>query len=231
MREAIILAGGLGTRLRTAIPELPKCLAPVNGKPFLQYVIAWLQGQGIERFIFSLGYKKILVENFLLDTLEFSTYDIVSEKVALGTGGAIRLSCTAARDKNVIVVNGDTLFKSNLQRLSLFHEEKNADCTLTLKPMENFDRYGVVRLSDSGVVKQFEEKRNHQHGLINGGMYALNVKQYLRVDLPERCSFEKEYLEIFAPEGKIFGIKDEGYFIDIGIPEDYERAQFELNSL
>ncbi|MDB5230663.1 MAG: nucleotidyltransferase [Chitinophagaceae bacterium] len=230
MREVIILAGGLGTRLRTTIPDLPKCLAPVNGKPFLHYVISYLQSQGIEHFIFSLGYKKILIQNFLLDTLNLSSFDIISEDEPLGTGGAIKLSCAAAKEENIIVMNGDTLYKSDLQKLYAFHKEMNAECTLTLKPMKNFDRYGVVTLGQNGLVENFEEKKFYEEGLINGGVYALNVQQYLNKEFPMKFSFEKDYLETYYSEQKIFGIKDEGYFIDIGIPEDYERAQTEFKT-
>ena len=153
--EAIILAGGLGTRLRDAVPDLPKCMAPVAGRPFLFYVINYLRSQGIEKFIFSLGYKHEIIEEWLADQFATLDYQCVIEDEPLGTGGAILLACKKATEKNVLVANGDTLFKINAEQLVSLHLEKDADCTLSLKPMKDFDRYGVVELNETDAVKQF----------------------------------------------------------------------------
>lgn len=230
IKEAIILAGGLGTRLRSAIPDLPKCMAPVNGNPFLHYVIAYFKKQGIEKFIFSLGYKHELIEEFLKKELSIINYQLSIEKDPLGTGGAIKLACTKATGKTVVVINGDTFFKINLSELSLFYEKNNADCTLCLKPMKNFDRYGAVELNEDNSIKSFSEKKFYTSGLINGGAYALNAKRILSEDLPDIFSFEKDYLEKFHTAKKFMGFVQDEYFIDIGIPEDYERAQEEMNN-
>jgi D-glycero-alpha-D-manno-heptose 1-phosphate guanylyltransferase len=233
--EAIILAGGLGTRLRASVPDLPKCMAPVNGKPFIIYVIEHLEQQGIEKFIFSLGYQS----EKLIDCLDkyFATrksqipnlkflYSL--EEEPLGTGGAIQWACKKARSENVIVTNGDTLFKVKLDKLFDLHQQKNAETTLALKPMHHFERYGVVELNEHAAISSFKEKQFYEQGLINGGLYALNVSALLQKNLPEKSSFEKDYLEKYFAEGKIFGSKQDEYFIDIGIPEDYNRAQIEL---
>ena len=110
----------------------------------------------------------------------------------------------------------------------------NADCTLSLKPMHNFDRYGVVELNKDNSIRSFKEKQWYESGLINGGVYALNAEQFLKENLPEKFSFEKEYLEktLSLPKSdkrRMYGVVQDKYFIDIGIPEDYERAQTELN--
>jgi D-glycero-alpha-D-manno-heptose 1-phosphate guanylyltransferase len=230
IKEAIILAGGLGTRLRSAIPDLPKCMAPVAGKPFLHWVVVYFQKQGIEKFIFSLGYKHEIIEEYLKKELSIINYQLSIEKEPLGTGGAIQLACEKATEKNVAVINGDTFFKIDLQKLSAFHQEKNADCTLCLKPIRNFDRYGAVELNENNSIKNFSEKKFYENGLINGGVYALNVKNFLDKYLPEKFSFEKDYLEKFYTTGKLFGLIQDEYFIDIGIPEDYERAQKEMKN-
>jgi D-glycero-alpha-D-manno-heptose 1-phosphate guanylyltransferase len=227
--EAIILAGGLGTRLRDTVPDLPKCMAPVAGRPFLFYVINYLRSQGIEKFIFSLGYKHEIIEEWLADQFATLDYQCVVEKEPLGTGGAILLACKKATGKNVLIANGDTLFKINTEQLISFHFEKDADCTLSLKPMKDFDRYGVVELDKDGPVKNFKEKQFYTSGLINGGVYVLNVERFLAEKFSEKFSFEKDYLEKFYTQQKFYGIIDDGYFIDIGIPEDYNRAQKELN--
>jgi D-glycero-alpha-D-manno-heptose 1-phosphate guanylyltransferase len=230
IKECIILAGGLGTRLRSAVPDLPKCMAPVNGKPFIAYVIECLQSQGIENFIFSLGYKHEYFIDFLSSLPSIFSYQLSIEEEPLGTGGAVKLSCSKASGKNVLVTNGDTLFKININTLSSFHAQHNADCTLSLKPMKNFDRYGVVELNEDASIKSFKEKSFYEQGLINGGVYALNVQSFLNESLPEKFSFEKDYLEKYYAERKMYGVIQENYFIDIGIPEDYQRAAKELGA-
>lgn len=228
LKQAIILAGGLGTRLRDTVADLPKCLAPVNDRPFLFYIINYLRSQGIEKFIFSLGYKHELIEEYL--NTQFPTLDYLCsvEKEPLGTGGAILASCYKATEKNVVVVNGDTLFKASIPLATSFHIKKKSDCTVLLKPMKNFDRYGVVELNEDNSINSFREKMFYPHGLINGGIYILNVQKFMSEECPEKFSFEKDYLEKFFATRRIFGITQDEYFIDIGIPEDYFRAQQEL---
>ena len=233
IKEAIILAGGLGTRLRSVIPDKPKCMAPVAGKPFLHYLILFLQQQGIEDFIFSVGYMHEMIENYLKNNYQRLSYKISLEEEPLGTGGAIKLSSKKVTEKNAIVCNGDTLYKIDCNSLNKSHLEKGAACTLSLKPMNNFDRYGAIELNPDNSIKSFKEKKFYQSGLINGGVYALNVEEFLKEDLPEKFSFEKDYLEKkvdnqMATKSKLFGMIQDEYFIDIGIPEDYERAQIEL---
>lgn len=228
IKEAIILAGGLGTRLREAVPELPKCMAPVSGKPFIDYVIGHLREEGIEHFIFSLGYKHEIIEEFLLHHHHRLSYEVSVETEPLGTGGAIRLGCRMASGDDMIVTNGDTLYKVDLEKMSAFHRENNASCTLALKPMVEFDRYGVVEIDKNNRITSFLEKRHFASGLINGGVYALNRKEFLTLDFPEKFSFEKDYLEAYHSTKNIMGIIQDEYFIDIGIPEDYARAAREL---
>ena len=228
MTEAIILAGGLGTRLRSAVPDLPKCMAPVNGNPFIAYVIEHLQKQGIKKFILSLGYKSEVIINFINHQYSSDNFQFALEEEPLGTGGAIQLACLKASTENVIATNGDTLFKVNVDKLFRLHQKENAACSLSLKPMQNFERYGVVELNEHAVIASFKEKQFYTQGLINGGLYALNVNTLLQKNLPEKFSFEKDYLEKYFTEGKMFGSVQDEYFIDIGIPEDYNRAQFEL---
>jgi D-glycero-alpha-D-manno-heptose 1-phosphate guanylyltransferase len=226
--EAIVLAGGLGTRLREAVPELPKCMAPVAGRPFLFFVINYLRSQGIEKFIFSLGYKHEAIERYLEEQFPTLQYTCKIEPEPLGTGGAIRFAAKAATSNTLIVANGDTLFRANLQELLAFHKKTGVDCTLALKPMEHFDRYGVVELDKNGRICQFKEKQFYTTGLINGGIYVLQANAVLEEDFPAKFSFEKDYLEKKYVHGQIAGLVQKGYFIDIGIPEDFNRAQQEL---
>lgn len=226
IKEAIILAGGLGTRLRAAVPDLPKCMAPVAGHPFLTYVIRFLLSQGIEKFIFSLGYRHEIIKEFLNTQYPTLNIQYSTEDEPLGTGGAIKLACDKATETTVLVVNGDTLFKAKADQLFNFHQQHTAECTLALKPMNDFDRYGIVELDKDGSVKSFKEKQFYQTGSINGGVYLLNVAAFLSKQWPLKFSFEKDYLE--KNTGGLFGNTQDEYFIDIGIPGDYNRAQKEL---
>ena len=234
-QEVIILAGGLGTRLRSVVSDIPKCMAPVAGKPFLHFVIEYLLKQGVDKFIFSLGYKSEMIIDYVNDqylpagrqgpTLnkQFSI-----EEEPLGTGGAIKLACRLATEKNVLILNGDTLFKVDTNKLSAFHNMCSADCTLSLKPMQHFDRYGVVEMNNDSSIASFKEKKKYESGLINGGVYILNIAGFLQEDLPQKFSFEKDYLEQYFDKRKMYGLVQDEYFIDIGIPEDYKKAQTEL---
>jgi len=227
VREAIILAGGFGTRLKEALPNLPKSLAPVAGRPFLFYIINYLRSQSVTRFIFSLGYLHEQIEDFLAK--EFSTldYEIVIEQEPMGTGGGIRLAAEKCVSKNVIVTNGDTLFKADIVEMIRLHETEEGLCSLALKPMKDFDRYGVVELKGHRVIS-FREKKYYTQGLINGGLYILNIPLFKELTSLTTFSFEKDFLEKNSEQAKIIGVVQDEYFIDIGIPADYQRAQEEF---
>ena len=229
--EAIILAGGLGTRLRAAVSDLPKSMAPVAGKPFIDHIINYYSQQGIKHFVFSLGYKSEIIVEHLKTNFKNLSYSLVVEKKALGTGGAILLACQKSQTENPLILNGDTFFQVNLQSLSEFHDKTRADCTLVLKPMKNSNRYGTVELGAGAEILSFKEKAFFREALINGGIYVLNKNRFLTEGLPDKHSFEKDYLEQFIGKRKIFGQIQDRYFIDIGIPEDFERAQTELADL
>ena len=175
-----------------------------------------------------------MIEDFLKENYQELNYTISLEEEPLGTGGAIQLACTKTSQKNVLICNGDTLYKIDCHTLSKFHEEKNAACTLSLKPMTHFDRYGVVELNEDHSIKSFKEKQFYESGLINGGVYALNVNKFVKEYLPAKFSFEKDYLEKNVgsknQKASLFGQVQDEYFIDIGIPQDYERAQKEFGS-
>ena len=220
--EAIVLAGGLGTRLRSVVSELPKCMAPVDGKPFLQYVLEWLSRFDITHVVLSIGYLKESIIDFV-DSRKWPfdiTYAV--EKEPLGTGGGIRLALQKCRGDQVFVLNGDTFFNIDMNALSFF-----APVTLALKPMRDFDRYGAVDW-DGDLVTGFREKAACTEGLINGGIYAIDRSQLDMSLYPKKFSFEKDVLEPLAGLYLVAGQVIDGYFIDIGVPEDYARSQREL---
>lgn len=225
------MAGGLGTRLQGVIGEYPKCMADVNGRPFLSYVFDYLAQQNCVQVILSLGYKHEIVTEWV-DRQELPfVVDYVIEKEPRGTGGGILLAMQQASADNVVVVNGDTLFMANLQQMMDYHLAHHSCATLALKKMHQFDRYGVVNTDEEGVITSFEEKSYREEGMINGGVYILNQKGLLSKHLPVKCSMEKDYLEKYTPAKKFYGFESDGYFIDIGVPADYERAQYDLKTV
>jgi D-glycero-alpha-D-manno-heptose 1-phosphate guanylyltransferase len=226
--EAIVLAGGLGTRLRSVVPDLPKCMAPINGIPFLSYLMDHLTEQGVSNFIFALGYKSNQFLDFLYTKLPHNNFSFVIEDEPLGTGGALKLALDKSKEENIIALNGDSLYKVNLKELMEFHKANMSNCTLALKPMQSFERYGSVEINELSNIVSFKEKKFMQYGLINGGVYAIHVASFLSLPLPTKFSLEKGYLEKYSKDLKFFGNVQESYFIDIGVPEDYSKAQIEL---
>ena len=219
--EAVVLAGGLGTRLRSVVHDIPKCMAPVAGEPFLGYVLDWLSRYGITRVVLSVGYLKESIMEWISGQDYPFEIDYAVEETPLGTGGGIKLALSKCRERKVIVVNGDTFFPVDLDAIPF-----DAPVTVALKPMKDFDRYGAVELSANGLVTAFHEKAKVQQGLISGGVYALNGLDLS--SLPEKFSFEKDVLEPLSAKSQVGGWVSDSYFIDIGIPDDYARAQTEL---
>lgn len=228
-KEAIILAGGFGTRLKETVPDLPKCLAPVKSNPVLYYIINYLIENGVDRIIFSLRYKSNLVIEFVKNNFGFIDYDFVVEKETLGTGGALALSLKSAKNDDVVVLNGDSIFKINLNNLYNFHNKANSNFSIALKSISNPVRYGTVELNNEGKIICFNEKdKTLRNGLINGGVYIVNKEFYLKSINKESFSLETDFLANDTNNKNIFGKIFNEYFIDIGIPEDYKRANVEL---
>lgn len=228
VKECIILAGGKGTRLSAGLPGIPKCLAPLAGKPFLYWLMQYLSAQKIKRFIFALGHMHEQIEKYLSE--EYADRDIIFsvEAKPLGTGGAIRSALKQCTGAQVWVINGDTIFETDHERMLYYHIQNGAACTLALKPMKNYDRYGSVETDLSGTIIAFTEKKYTEQGLVNGGVYLVDRMGFEQTKLPEIFSFEKDYVEKYCGAQKMIGVPDDGYFIDIGIPEDLEKANKEF---
>ncbi|MDN5337920.1 MAG: D-glycero-alpha-D-manno-heptose 1-phosphate guanylyltransferase [Thermotogaceae bacterium] len=225
IKEAIVLAGGLGTRLRSVAKDLPKLMVDVNGKPFLEYVLSYLEKEGIERVILSVGYKWETIFEYFGN--KFKNLELVYsvETVPLGTGGAIKLALEKTQGDEIFVLNGDVYFGINLAELYSYHKEKKSNLTLALKEMRNFDRYGVTEIDANGRIIKFSEKMYRTYGLINGGRYVIDKKFFMSFNLPDKFSIEKDFFEVYYNDYKFYGKKFDNYFIDIGIPEDYEKAK------
>ena len=226
--EAIILAGGLGTRLRDTVPDLPKPMAPINGKPFLEYQLEWLSKYDIKKIVLSTGFMADKISSYFGNEYNGIPLEYSIETTPLGTGGAIAYSLQKTSGKNVLVVNGDTWFPINIKDFLSFHKKLKSDISLALKRMTNFSRYGTVDM-DKETILHFNEKKKCEEGLINGGIYLLNKRVFDNID-KSTFSFEKEILEKRSESGYIKGMIFDSPFIDIGIPEDNERATHLMTS-
>ena len=227
-KSAIILAGGMGTRLKSVIQDIPKPMAPVNGQPFLTYVLDYLAAYGITEVVLSVGYRyEVILAHFGYDYKDISIrYSIEHEP--LGTGGAIYQATKLLQETSFFAMNGDSLFKVDLSELADFAKTKEAAVALALKEMWDIDRYGIVDIDEHQRVKAFKEKQPVAYGLINGGVYWMTTKAFKVESFPKRFSFEKDFLEKHTETLKMYACPLEGYFIDIGIPTDYAKAQLEI---
>lgn len=230
IKEAIILAGGLGTRLRSVVSEQPKSMAPINGKPFLEYLLDLLIDQGIERFIFSVGYKSEYIQTHFSKAYRDCEIAYAFEEEPLGTGGAIKNAFSKVKNEYVLITNGDSLFATNIQEQFEKHLEAKADVSFSLKPMRDFERYGTVLLDSNNKVLKFEEKQPMTEGLINGGVYIFNKSVFNGLELPNKFSIEKDFFEAYINKKHLIGYISDGYFLDIGIPEDFAKAQDEFKT-
>jgi D-glycero-alpha-D-manno-heptose 1-phosphate guanylyltransferase len=223
--DAIILAGGLGTRLKEVIKDVPKPMAPVNGKPFLQYILDWLSSYPVKKIILSVGYKYEAIKDYFGDNYGNIPIEYAIENEPLGTGGGVKKALKKTTEDNVVIINGDTYFPININELLEFHIANRSSVTIALKRMGNFDRYGSISITGN-VITKFEEKRYCKSGLINGGIYMLNKEiTNLIQNYPDKFSFEKDLLEKGLGTGFVQGIVFDESFIDIGIPEDYLKSQ------
>ena len=223
-QEAIVLCGGLGTRLRSVISDVPKPMAPIKNKPFLAFVLEYLKKQNISRVVLAVSYKYEIIQEYFGNSYLGMQILYSIEKEPLGTGGAILEALNLINNNSCYVLNGDTFFDVNLDRLKL----DNSDICVALKPMKNFDRYGSVDIDNNSYISAFNEKKFTSNGLINGGVYLIKKHIFNSFNLPNKFSFEEFFQEnflIFNAKATVF----DDYFIDIGIPQDY-KAFIDKNS-
>lgn len=227
LTEAIILAGGFGTRLQAVVNDVPKPMAPINRIPFLNYVFDYLKFYKIQHVVLSTGYLSEKIVEFYKDEFKGIKISYAKEETPLGTGGGIRNAMTKCKTDDVLVLNGDSFFDVDIKVHYRNYIFKQADCTLALRKVDNAARYGTIQLGRLNRITAFKEKDNKEiEGLINGGVYILNRAIYLnKTETDSAFSIEKDFYEKKLKELNIFGFEYNGYFIDIGIPEDYKKAQ------
>lgn len=226
--QAILLCGGMGTRLRSVVSDRPKPMADICGKPFLQYLLEMLRDKGITEVIFALGYMGEMIEEYFRDGSAFGLKISYSyEEEPLGTGGAIRNALPKILEEEVLVLNADTYFPMDYQGLYHFHQENDGDFSLATRAVPDISRYGAVRRDAAGRILAWNEKLEDGGqplaGEINGGIYVM--KKSLIAEISEgKQSLEQDCIPKWLSEGKrIFGLPFDGYFMDIGIPKDYQQ--------
>ena len=229
MREAVVLAGGFGTRLQQVVRDLPKPMAPVNGRPFLAYILDELHHWEFSHVILSTGYLHEKIEAFFGSSYRGMRLTYARETEPLGTGGGIWNALQFAASNHPFVLNGDTLFRVDIAAMEQCFFSHDSLLCLALRKVPDVSRYGSVALDGEGKVICFAEKNAvHGEGYINGGVYLLDKKLFDGFQPGERFSFEKEVMEQLYQRYSFYGLPTSAYFIDIGIPEDYARAQAEL---
>jgi D-glycero-alpha-D-manno-heptose 1-phosphate guanylyltransferase len=223
--QVIILAGGFGTRLQAVVPDLPKPMAPVAGRPFLAYVMQNLRRYGASRFILSVHYKREKIIEAFGDALDGIPIDYAVEETPLGTGGGILNATQYVTEDTALILNGDTFL--DMDYAAFYGQARHHNLTLALRHVPDVSRYGRVEVNQ-GHITHFAEKGPSGPGMINGGVYGVNVPWFRGLNLPPAFSMESDFFYPKVAELKPHYITTDGYFLDIGVPEDYARAQGEI---
>ncbi len=222
--QALLLVGGLGTRLKSVVSDRPKPMADVNGKPFLEYLLLELKKNNITKLIMAVGYQGDMIENYFGNGQNWGVEIQYSyEKEQLGTAGAIKNAGNLISEEYIFVLNGDTFYKAAYTDVLDLYQNGRYDMVLTLREVSDVSRYGKVELKGNHIVAFNEKEQQQKAGLINGGIYLIH-KSILDWIPNRKCSLENEVIPQLLQEGlNIGGVVNRGYFIDIGIPEDYKR--------
>jgi NDP-sugar pyrophosphorylase family protein len=224
--KAVLLVGGLGTRLRSAVPSLPKALASVGEKPFLELLVRQLGGQGIRQLVMCTGYLAEQIEEVFGDGSSLGvTIEYSKEEVPLGTAGALKLAQHYVQhESEFLVLNGDSFVEIDCNELLGFHRKNGGLATMAVVPVQNASRYGTVQLGEGGRVLGFAEKTGENApGMINAGVYVFGGR--VLAQIPEGpVSLEREVFPRLLEQG-VYAVEQPGMFIDIGTPDDYARAR------
>jgi D-glycero-alpha-D-manno-heptose 1-phosphate guanylyltransferase len=223
--SALILAGGLGTRLRPAPSGVAKVLAEVGGRPFITWILDDLAAAGARQVVLLTGYQAAQVRQTLGEDYDGMSLIYSEEQAPLGTAGAVRQALALLKADSFLLLNGDSMCRMDLPKLLARHHQRRADVTLTVAEVADASRFGRVEMSAQGRVSRFVEKQdNAGPGWINAGVYALNRGLFQEVLPGVICSLERELLPGWVDTMRMFAVKSQGRFLDIGTPEDYATA-------
>jgi D-glycero-alpha-D-manno-heptose 1-phosphate guanylyltransferase len=224
--QAIILAGGLGTRLRSALPDLPKAMAPIKGRPFLEYLLVQLRDFGIQDVVLCVGYKADVIEDHFGNGARLGlNIEYSREQELLGTGGALKLAEAKISASDFLVLNGDCFSEFDGTALLGFHKAKGAVATMLAVQVQDRSRFGSLVIDQDQLIQSFQEKGEQVGpGYINAGVYALRKELLDVIPKGEVFSLERQLFSRLCGNG-LYAFQCNGAFIDIGIPEDWRRAQ------
>lgn len=227
IQTAIILAGGFGTRLQTVVKDVPKPMAPVCGRPFLDFQLARLNNFEFNHVILSTGHLADTIKLQYANGYQKLNISFSHEALALGTGGGIRQALSQCKEEEVLVLNGDSFFELPILDFYKNHLTSNRKHSLALREVQDASRYGRVVLNNQNCITKFGEKDGlNGPGYINAGVYILNKKDFLeKTPVEKNFSIEHDFFQTQASSGCLSGFLYDSYFIDIGIPEDYQQAQ------
>lgn len=228
-REAVILAGGFGTRLADAVPGVPKPMAPIAGRPFLRFLLDMLDEERFSHVVIADGYLREQIEEYFGDQYRNIRISYSNEDEPLGTGGAARKALMLCQSSEVFILNGDTFCKPDFDEMEKRFAHAGADIVMGVAHIDDAKRYGTVEISSNGIVRHFQEKTGVTKGHINAGVYLVSRTEFQNNG--EAFSLEHDWLMHAAKRGLVSAVEIGGDFIDIGIPEDYERAQVLLSPL
>ncbi len=228
--EAIVLAGGLGTRLASRLDGVPKAMARVAGRPFLEILLTQLQRAGCTRIVLSVGHLHTAIQQHFGGAFNGVQIVYAIENVPLGTGGAIRLALKQAEEPAVLVLNGDTFLDADYADMMRFHFEQRSEATIAIVHRPDISRYGGVAVEKKHIV-DYEEKGRSGPGWISAGAYGLNRDIEWPAALKEKFSIERDFFVSEVARIRPAAYQVDGYFLDIGVPEDLDRAQNELAAL
>jgi NDP-sugar pyrophosphorylase family protein len=217
--DVVILAGGQGTRLQSLPGDVPKPLRPVNGRPFLSYLVEQVRGAGARRIILSLGYRP----DAFRDIAAQENLEVSLESTPLGTGGGLRTALPLLRSENVMVLNGDSYASVDVGLLAALQRRRRAQATMLLAEIEDVSRYGRVDIDEDGSVLSFAEKGEAGPGLINAGVYVLQRSVVAAIPEGRAVSLERETFPSLIGN-RFFGEPGAFAFLDIGTPESYAAA-------
>lgn len=220
--EAIILAGGFGTRLKNKISDVPKPMAPIRGVPFLSYILDQLNRYGFKKVVLAVGFLHEKIIEYYGYQYKDILLDYSIEDEPLGTGGCVKNALKKTSDDYVFIINGDTYFDVDFTQII-----KPLNVLIVCKYMENTSRYGKIVTKNNKII-EFSHNDKNESGYINGGIYYIDRTVFKKFDVPKKFSMEKEFFEIYLEGLDMAVFFSDGYFIDIGIEEDYERAENEL---
>lgn len=223
--KALILAGGMGTRLRTALNDRPKPMADVSGSPFLLHIINQLKEAGIRDILMSIGYRAEIIKDHFGDGSDFGARISYSEEAEpLGTGGALQLALDQVRGDSFLVMNGDSHCQVDFEKFFNFHYERGAQLTMVVVRNKESGGYGVLDVDEMGRVARFYEKEKNEYGLINAGIYLMNRE--IIAFFPGDAKFSLEYDLFPKLIGKgFYAFITDAEMIDIGTPERYAEAR------